>query len=267
MSEPLAKAYEPKDVERRWYPVWEERGFFKADPASGKPPFCIVLPPPNVTGSLHIGHAFTNTLQDVIARWKRMAGFDVLWLPGLDHAGIATQMVVERQLAKEGKKKEDLGRDAFEKRVWAWKEESGGKILRQLRLLGFSLDWSRERFTMDPGLSRAVREVFVSLHEQGLVYRGNYIVNWCPRCVTALSDLEVETQAEPGSLWHIRYPAADGGEGIVVATTRPETMLGDVAVAVHPDDERYRHFFAGDSKGVRLPIMDRVIPVVADTFV
>jgi valyl-tRNA synthetase len=267
MSEPLAKAYEPRDVERRWYPFWEERGFFRADPSSNKPSFCVVLPPPNVTGSLHIGHAFTNTLQDVIARWKRMCGFDVLWLPGLDHAGIATQMVVERQLAKEGKRKEDLGREAFEKRVWAWKEESGGIILRQLRLMGFSLDWSRERFTMDAGLSRAVREVFVSLHEQGLVYRGTYIVNWCPRCVTALSDLEVETEAEPGSLWHIRYPGADGGDGIVVATTRPETMLGDVAVAVHPDDERYRHFFEGGSQGVRLPIMDRVIPVVADTFV
>jgi valyl-tRNA synthetase len=267
MSEPLAKAYEPKDVERRWYAFWEERGFFKADPASGKPSFCVVLPPPNVTGSLHIGHAFTNTLQDVVARWKRMSGFDVLWLPGLDHAGIATQMVVERQLAKEGKKKEDLGREAFEQRVWAWKEESGGIILRQLRLMGFSLDWSRERFTMDAGLSRAVREVFVSLHEQGLVYRGNSIVNWCPRCVTALSDLEVETEAEPGSLWHIRYPAVDGGEGIVVATTRPETMLGDVAVAVHPDDERYRHLLAAGAQGVRLPIMDRVIPVVADTFV
>jgi valyl-tRNA synthetase len=264
MSEPLAKAYEPKDVERRWYAFWEERGFFRADPTSQKPPFCIVLPPPNVTGSLHIGHAFTNTLQDVIARWKRMSGFDVLWLPGLDHAGIATQMVVERQLAKEGKQKEDLGREAFEKRVWAWKEESGGRILRQLRLMGFSLDWSRERFTMDPGLSRAVREVFVSLHEQGLVYRGNYIVNWCPRCVTALSDLEVETTAEPGSMWHLRYPAADGGEGIVVATTRPETLLGDTGVAVHPDDERYRHLIG---TMLRLPVLGREIPIVADSFV
>jgi valyl-tRNA synthetase len=264
MSEPLAKAYEPKDVERRWYAFWEERGFFKAHPSSGKPPFCIVLPPPNVTGSLHIGHAFTNTLQDVIARWKRMSGFDVLWLPGLDHAGIATQMVVERQLAKEGKKKEDLGREEFEKRVWCWKEESGGKILRQLRLMGFSLDWSRERFTMDPGLSRAVREVFVSLWEQGLVYRGNYIVNWCPRCGTALSDLEVETHPEPGSLWYIRYPAADGGEGIVVATTRPETMLGDTAVAVNPDDERYTQLVG---RTLRLPILGREIPIVADSFV
>jgi valyl-tRNA synthetase len=264
MTEPLAKAYEPKDVERRWYAFWEERGFFRADSASGKPPFCVVLPPPNVTGSLHIGHAFTNTLQDVIARWKRMSGFDVLWLPGLDHAGIATQMVVERQLAQEGLKKEDVGREAFEKRVWAWKEESGGTILRQLRLMGFSLDWSRERFTMDPGLSRAVREVFVSLYEQGLVYRGNYIVNWCPRCVTALSDLEVETHAEAGSLWHIRYPAADGGEGIVVATTRPETLLGDTGVAVHPDDERYRSMIG---RQLKLPVLGREIAVVADSFV
>jgi len=264
MSESLAKAYEPKDVERRWYAFWEERGFFTAHPASPRPPFCIVLPPPNVTGSLHIGHAFTNTLQDVIARWKRMSGFDVLWLPGLDHAGIATQMVVERQLGKEGKKKEDLGREEFERRVWCWKEESGGKILRQLRLMGFSLDWSRERFTMDPGLSRAVREVFVSLWEQGLVYRGNYIVNWCPRCVTALSDLEVETHPEAGSLWYIRYPAADGGDGIVVATTRPETLLGDTGVAVNPDDERYR---GQVGRTLKLPVLGREIPVVADSFV
>jgi valyl-tRNA synthetase len=264
MSESLAKAYEPKDVERRWYAFWEERGLFKAHPASPRPPFCIVLPPPNVTGSLHIGHAFTNTLQDVIARWKRMSGFDVLWLPGLDHAGIATQMVVERQLGKEGKKKEDLGREEFERRVWCWKEESGGKILRQLRLMGFSLDWSRERFTMDPGLSRAVREVFVSLWEQGLVYRGNYIVNWCPRCVTALSDLEVETHPEAGSLWYIRYPAADGGDGIVVATTRPETLLGDTGVAVNPEDERYR---GQVGRTLKLPVLGREIPVVADSFV
>jgi valyl-tRNA synthetase len=263
-QEPLAKSYDPRDVEPRWAKLWEEKGFFKADPDSKKPPFAIVIPPPNVTGSLHIGHAFTNTLQDVIVRWKRMSGFDVLWLPGLDHAGIATQMVVERQLAKEGKRKEDLGREAFEARIWQWKAESGGMILKQLRLMGFSLDWSRERFTLDAGLSRAVREVFVRLYEDGLVYRGNYIVNWCPRCVTALSDLEVETEPEPGSLWHIRYPAADGGEGIVVATTRPETMLGDTAVAVHPGDERYRALVG---RALRLPILGREIPVVADEFV
>ena len=260
----LPKAYEPKEVEARWYPIWESRGYFTARPDALSPPFALVIPPPNVTGSLHIGHAFTLSLQDVIARWKRMSGFDVLWLPGLDHAGIATQMVVERQLAKEGLKKEDLGREAFEKRIWQWKEQSGGQILKQLRLMGFSLDWSRERFTMDAGLSRAVREVFVSLYEQGLVYRGNYIVNWCPRCVTALSDLEVETRPVNGSLWHIRYPEPAGGPGIVVATTRPETLLGDTAVAVHPDDERHRHLVG---RTVVLPVLRREIPVVADTFV
>jgi valyl-tRNA synthetase len=223
-----------------------------------------VIPPPNVTGSLHIGHAFTNTLQDVIVRWKRMLGHDTLWLPGLDHAGIATQMVVVKQLAAQGLTKEDLGREEFERRVWEWKEKSGGIILQQLRLMGFSLDWSRERFTMDAGLSKAVREVFVSLWEQGLVYRGDYIVNWCPGCLTALSDLEVVTEPKQGSLWHIRYPAEDGGEGIVVATTRPETMLGDTAVAVHPEDERYRHLIG---RNVILPILKRPIPVVGDTFV
>jgi valyl-tRNA synthetase len=263
-SEELAKAYEPKDVEARWYPVWENGGHFTAQPESGRPAFCIMIPPPNVTGSLHVGHAFTNTLQDVIVRWKRMSGFDVLWLPGLDHAGIATQMVVEKQLAKDGLRKEDLGREEFERRVWQWKEQSGGRILQQLRLMGFSLDWTRERFTLDPVLSRAVREVFVSLYEQGLVYRGDYIVNWCPRCVTALSDLEVVTEPQPGSLWYIRYPAADGGDGIVVATTRPETLLGDTGVAVHPDDERHRHLIGRD---LLLPVLGRRIPVVADTFV
>jgi valyl-tRNA synthetase len=263
-NEPLAKAYEPKDVEPRWARFWEERGYFRADVESKKPRFCVMLPPPNVTGSLHIGHAFTNTMQDVIVRWKRMSGFDTLWLPGLDHAGIATQLVVERQLDKEGKKKEDLGREEFEKRVWAWKEESGGVILQQLRLMGFSLDWSRLRFTMDAMLSRAVREVFVSLWEQGLVYRGDYIVNWCPRCGTALSDLEVESEPEPGQLWHIRYEAKDGGPGIVVATTRPETLLGDTGVAVHPDDERYRGLVG---QTVILPVLGREIPVVADAFV
>jgi valyl-tRNA synthetase len=263
-NEPLAKAYEPQDVEKRWYRFWEESGFFTADAASPRERFALVIPPPNVTGSLHIGHAFTLTLQDVIARWKRMKGCDTLWLPGLDHAGIATQMVVERQLAKEGLRKEDLGREEFEARVWRWKEESGGRILNQLRLMGYSLDWTRERFTMDPMLSRAVREVFVGLWEQGLVYRGDYIVNWCPRCGTALSDLEVETEAEAGSLWHIRYRARDGGEGVVVATTRPETLLGDTAVAVHPDDERHRHL-VGSS--VVLPVLGREIPVVADDFV
>jgi len=260
----LAKAYEPRDVEARWNRAWEERGYYRADPASDRGRFAMVIPPPNVTGSLHIGHAFAFTLQDVIVRWKRMCGFDVLWLPGLDHAGIATQTVVERQLAKEGLKKEDLGREAFEARIWKWKEESGGTITRQLRLMGFSLDWTRERFTLDAMLSKAVREVFVSLYEQGLIYRGQYIVNWCPRCVTALSDLEVETLPQNGHLWHIRYRAEGGGEGIVVATTRPETLLGDTAVAVHPDDERFRKLIG---KKLVLPVLGRLIPVVADPFV
>jgi valyl-tRNA synthetase len=262
--DPLAKSYSSKDVEGRWYAFWEERGFFRADPASGKPTFCMVIPPPNVTGSLHIGHAFTLTLQDVIVRWKRMTGHDTLWLPGLDHAGIATQLMVERELAKEGKRKEDIGREAFEKRVSEWKDQRGGMILTQLRLMGFSLDWSRQRFTLDPMLSKAVREVFVSLYENGLVYRGDYIVNWCPRCGTALSDLEVETASESGSLWHIRYPSASGGEGLVVATTRPETLLGDTAVAVHPEDPRYEALIGTQ---VVLPILKRQIPVVADPFV
>jgi valyl-tRNA synthetase len=265
MSEELPKAYDPKSVEPRWYQFWEESGFFKADPSRPGPSFCVMIPPPNVTGSLHIGHAFTNTLQDVIVRWKRMSGFDTLWLPGLDHAGIATQMVVERELReKEGKTKEAVGREEFERRIWAWKEASGGQILKQLRVMGFSLDWSRERFTLDPVLSRAVREVFVSLYEDELIYRGDYIVNWCPSCKTALSDLEVESEPEAGNLWHIRYPEVGGGPGIVVATTRPETLLGDTAVAVHPDDERHRHLIG---KKLVLPVLGREIPVVGDTFV
>jgi valyl-tRNA synthetase len=263
-KEPLGKAFTPGAVEPRWYQFWEENGFFAARPESERASFCIVIPPPNVTGSLHIGHAFTLTLQDVIVRWRRMQGHDVLWLPGLDHAGIATQMVVERQLAKEGLRKEDLGREAFEQRIWQWKAESGGTITQQLRVMGYSLDWTRERFTLDGTLSRAVREVFVSLYEQGLIYRGDYIVNWCPRCVTALSDLEVEAEPQNGSLWHIRYPGVDASDGIVVATTRPETLLGDTAVAVHPNDERYRDQVG---RSLVLPILKRTIPVVADPFV
>ena len=263
-QEPLAKAYDPKAVEPRWYQFWEESGFFKADPSKPAAAFSIVIPPPNVTGSLHIGHAFTLTLQDVIVRWKRMSGLDTLWLPGLDHAGIATQLVVERNLKEEGKRKEDLGREAFEKKVWEWKAHSGGTILKQLRLMGFSVDWTRERFTLDPMLSRAVREVFVQLYEDDLIYRGTYIVNWCPRCGTALSDLEVTSQDEPGSLWHIQYPEAGGGPGIVVATTRPETLLGDTAVAVHPEDERYQALIG---RKLVLPVLRREIPVVADAFV
>ena len=222
----LPKAFEHSEVDPRWYEFWESSGAFRANPASGKPPFSMVIPPPNVTGSLHMGHALNHTLPDIIARWKRMQGYDVLWLPGTDHAGIATQNVVEKQLAQEGKTRHDLGREAFEARVWEWVRQSHGTITGQMRKLGESVDWTRERFTLDEQLSRAVRRVFVSLFHEGLVYRGTYIVNWCPRCRTALSDLEVVHKETTGKLWYVRYPGVDGGEGITVATTRPETMLG-----------------------------------------
>jgi len=260
----IEKEYRPTEVERRWAAEWIEKGLFTADPKSDKEPFCMVIPPPNVTGNLHIGHVLVYTLHDIVARWRRMQGRDVLWLPGTDHAGIATQMVVERELVREGSSRLELGREAFEKRVWEWKETYGGNIIRALRELGCSVDWSRERFTMDEGLSHAVRTVFVSLYERGLIYRGRYIVNWCPRCHTAISDLESVHETVAGNLYRIRYPAADGGEGIVVETTRPETMLGDTAVAVHPDDERYR-----DRVGqrVEVPLTGRQVTIVADDFV
>lgn len=256
----IPKRFDPAEVEAKWQKRWEEAGVFRAGRAGGEP-FVIVIPPPNVTGALHMGHALNNTLQDIYARYKRMDGRDVLWLPGTDHAGIATQNVVERQLMAEGKKKEDLGRDAFVARVWKWKEESGGRITEQLRRLGASCDWSRERFTMDEGLSRAVREVFVRLYEEGLVYRGERLVNWCPRCRTALSDIEVEHEEVDGNFWYIRYPFAEGDGGVVIATTRPETMLGDTAVAVHPDDARYRDLIGRE---VVLPLHGRKIPIIAD---
>jgi valyl-tRNA synthetase len=232
----ISDRYDPTQVEPRWYRFWEERGYFHADPASPKKPYSIVIPPPNVTGSLHMGHALNNTLQDILIRWKRMEGFNVLWMPGTDHAGIATQNVLERQLAEEGKTKEDLGREAFIRRVWEWKERSGGAIIHQLKRLGCSCDWPRERFTMDPGLSRAVREVFVRLWEEGLIYRGDYIVNWCPRCRTALSDLEVEYEERDAQLYYIKYGP------LTLATVRPETKLGDTALAVHPKDKRYARY-------------------------
>lgn len=260
----LSKAYDPKDVEQKWYEFWEENGLFKPDPKAEKP-FCIVIPPPNVTGSLHMGHALNNAIQDLIIRYKRMRGFRVLWVPGTDHAGIATQNVVEREVKKEGKKKEDLGRDAFVDKIWEWKKEYGTKITTQLRRLGSSCDWSRERFTMDEGLSRAVRRHFVDLYKEGLIYRGKRIINWCPRCTTALSDIETDYQDKKGRLWHIRYPlASDANKYIVVATTRPETMLGDTAVAVNPKDERYKHMFG---KELVLPLVDRKIPIIRDDFV
>ncbi|HWP35169.1 MAG TPA: valine--tRNA ligase [Thermodesulfobacteriota bacterium] len=262
----LDKAFDPARCEARWYRRWLEIGAFTADPASPKPPFCIVIPPPNITGSLHMGHAFNNTLQDIVVRYKRMDGYETLWVPGTDHAGIATQNVVERQLAAEGTTRQALGREAFVERVWKWKAESGGQIIAQLKRLGASCDWTRERFTMDEGLSRAVREVFVRLYEEGLVYRADYIINWCPKDGTALSDLEVEHEEVDGRLYHVRYPLPGGrpGEGLVVATTRPETMLGDTAVAVHPEDERYAGWVGRE---VELPLAGRRIPVIADRYV
>jgi len=257
----LPKAYDFRGVEEKWYRFWEERGFFTAKLAKDRPRFSMVIPPPNVTGKLHVGHALNTTLQDIMARYKRMDGYDTLWVPGTDHAGIATQNVVERQLAKEGLSRHDLGREEFLKRVWKWKEEYGGAIIEQLKRLGCSCDWTRLRFTMDEGLSRAVREVFVRLWEEGLIYRGDYIINWCPRCHTALADIEVEHEPTAGHLWYIRYPLVDGSGHIVVATTRPETMLGDTAVAVNPEDERYRHLIG---KKIKLPLIGREIPIIAD---
>jgi valyl-tRNA synthetase len=265
-------AYDPRELEERWYRFWQERGFFYAEVDDPRPKFCITIPPPNVTGSLHMGHALNHTIHDIVARYKRMKGFNVLVVPGTDHAGIATQVVVEKELAKEGKTRHDLGREKFLERVWQWKEQYGGIILQQMRKLGCSYDWRRERFTMDEHYARAVLETFIRLWNEGLIYRGYRIVNWCPRCLTALSDLEVERneEGEPGHLWFIRYPLKrDGGretrdEFIVVATTRPETMLGDTAVAVHPDDERYRHLIGAT---VILPLVGREIPIIADPAV
>ncbi len=237
----LDKTFDAKEAEDRLYAAWEKAGAFKAGANASRPEtFSIMIPPPNVTGSLHMGHAFNNTLQDILIRWKRMQGFDTLWQPGTDHAGIATQMVVERQVEAEGSSRHDLGREAFVERIWRWKEQSGDTISRQMRRLGDSVDWSRERFTMDEGLSAAVTEVFVRMYEEGLIYRGKRLVNWDPVLHTALSDLEVMAEQEAGQLWHLRYPLADGSGHLVVATTRPETMLGDTAVAVHPDDDASR---------------------------
>jgi len=266
LEKSVLEKYEPKQIEEKLYRMWEEKGYFKADNTSTKPPFSIVIPPPNVTGSLHMGHALNNTLQDILARYKRAKGFNVLWLPGCDHAGIATQNVVERELKKEKLTKHDLGREKFLERVWEWKDKYGKTIMRQLRRLGSSLDWSRERFTMDDGLSAAVREVFVTLYKQGLIYRGDYIVNWCPRCLTAISDIEVTHKELNGHFYHIRYPYADGsGKYIQVATTRPETMLGDTAVAVNPEDERYASVPEGTL--LVLPETGRKIPVIKDSYV
>jgi valyl-tRNA synthetase len=260
----IAKSYTPKGIEEKWYRFWLEKGYFKAESRSDRPAYCIVIPPPNITGSLHIGHALDVTLQDIVIRWKRMSGFNTLWLPGTDHAGIATQNVVEKELEKKGIDRHSLGRESFIEKVWEWKQKYGSTIIKQLKRMGSSCDWSRERFTLDKGLSSAVREVFVRLYEEGLIYRGDYIINWCPRCHTALSDLEVEHEAKKGTLWYITYKFAREKGHITVATTRPETYLGDTAVAVNPRDKRYRHIVG---KTVKLPILNREIPVITDEFV
>ncbi|NMA60553.1 MAG: valine--tRNA ligase [Firmicutes bacterium] len=261
----MMKTYDPKLVEDKWYAYWEEQGFFHGEVDTDKKPFSIVIPPPNITGQLHMGHALDNTYQDILVRWKRMQGYNTVWIPGTDHAGIATQARVEDHIrATEGKTRHDLGREEFLKRTWDWKEEYGNQILNQLKKLGASLDWERERFTMDEGCSRAVREVFVRLYEKGLIYQGNYSVNWCPQCSTTLSDIEVEHEESAGKLYHVQYPLADGSGFIQVATTRPETMLGDTAIAVNPQDERYQDLIG---KVVRVPLTDREVPIIADDFV
>ncbi|WP_094547769.1 valine--tRNA ligase [Petroclostridium xylanilyticum] len=261
----IAKTYDPQQVEERLYNEWMEKGYFRAEVDPDKEPFTIVIPPPNVTGQLHMGHALDETLQDILIRWKRMQGYSTLWLPGTDHAGIATQIKVEEMLRKEeGLSRYDLGREKFLERVWEWKHTYGNRIINQLKKLGSSCDWSRERFTMDEGCSKAVREVFVNLYEKGLIYQGNRIINWCPNCVTALSDAEVEYEEKAGHFWYIKYYVKDSDEFITIATTRPETMLGDTAVAVHPEDERYKHLIG---KTLILPLVNREIPVIADEYV
>ena len=260
----INKNYEPQKIEKKWYKFWLENGYFTPEIDKTKKPYTILIPPPNVTGILHMGHVLNNTLQDVMIRYKRMTGIPTLWIPGVDHAGIATQNVVEKELAKEGKTRHDIGREELVGRVWKWKEQKGGRIIEQLKQLGCSCDWTKQRFTMDKGLSDSVKEVFISLYEKDLIYKGKRIINWCPRCVTALANDEVEYEDEKGHMWHIRYPFSDGSGSLSVATTRPETMLGDTAVAIHPEDERYKHLIG---KMVKLPLTDREIPVIADEYV
>src|SRR5262245_16056231 len=260
----LPSAYDPKAVEEKWYSFWKKGGYFKADPQSKKTPYCIVIPPPNVTGVLHMGHALVDTIQDILIRWKRMQGFEALWIPGTDHAGISTQTVVERNLyIQTGKRRSDFSREEFLQHIWDWKEKCEHQILGQLKKLGCSCDWSRLRFTMDEGCNRAVRTVFKKMFDEGLIYRGDYLVNWDPVAQTAISDDEVEHEERDSFLWHIRYPIVGGGF-VLIATTRPETMLGDTAVAVHPKDERYSHLIG---KEVALPLTDRRIPIIGDGFV
>src|ERR1700704_3202838 len=259
----IEKVYEPQRFEPHWAKWWVDEQLFHVEPSPGDPYFSLVIPPPNVTGSLHMGHMFEHSIIDALIRWHRMRGENTLWLPGTDHAGIATELMVDRQLAQEGIQKRELGREKFIERAGQWKAQYGGRISEQMRRAGVSCDWSRERFTFEPHFSKAVREVFVRLHEEGLIYRADYIVNWCPRCRTVLSDLEVEHEETQGSLWHIVYPVNDSDTRLVVATTRPETMLGDTAVAIHPTDKRAA---ALHMKSVRLPLMDRDIPIVLDTM-
>ncbi|MGV8123341.1 MAG: valine--tRNA ligase [Candidatus Xenobiia bacterium LiM19] len=260
----LTKVYAPQDIENKWYEIWIKDNLFHAEPSSSKKPYCIVIPPPNITGSLHLGHALDNTIQDILIRGKRMQGFEALWIPGTDHAGIATQNVVEKDLAKEKLSRHELGRKSFVERVWKWKEEYGSTIINQLKRLGVSCDWSRLRFTLDEQCSKAVREAFMRLYRKGRIYKGQRIINWCPRCLTALSDLEVKHEEHPSRLYYLRYPGSDGPWGITIATTRPETIIADTAVCVHPDDERYRHLIG---KKVLLPLVGRSLPVISDTAV
>src|ERR1700693_1134502 len=273
MAREIPKGYQPQKIEPKWAEFWVAEALFRANPDAPPPVFSIVIPPPNVTGSLHIGHMLEHTEIDILTRWHRMRGYNTLYLPGTDHAGIATQRAVVRQMAEEGVDYRALGREEFEKRVWKWKEESGDTITEQMKQIGESCDWSREKFTLSPEMSRAVRVAFVSLYEEKLIYRAHYLTNWCPVCLTVLSDLEVVHEERQGNLWHIKYPVADADSGVfgraaakflVVATTRPETMLGDTAVAVHPDDERYKDLIG---KNVALPLMNRLIPIIADEMV
>ena len=263
MALQMEKTYDPASVESRLYELWERKGYFHAKPNPEKEPYCIVIPPPNITGKLHMGHALDNALQDTLTRYKRMSGYEALWLPGTDHASIATEVKIVEEMAREGITKQDIGREAFLKRAWDWREEYGSTIVRQLRKLGSSCDWQRERFTMDAGCNRAVIKVFVELYHKGLIYRGDRIINWCPECKTALSDAEVEYEEQNSFLWHVRYDAPDGSYSITVATTRPETMLGDTAIAVHPDDPRYQEIIG---KTVVIPVVGREIPIVADEY-
>jgi valyl-tRNA synthetase len=264
MSKELEKNYNPSEIEGRLYEKWEQNKYFHAEVDRSKKPFTIVMPPPNITGQLHMGHALDNTLQDILIRFKRMQGYSALWVPGTDHASIATEAKVVEKIAKEGLTKESLGREKFLEHVWDWKKEYGGRIVKQLKKMGSSADWDRERFTMDEGCNKAVKDVLVKLYDKGYIYRGERIINWCPCCLTSISDAEVEYEDQAGFFWHLRYPLTDGTGYIQMATTRPETMLGDTAVAVNPNDDRYKDFIG---KTVMLPLVNREIPIVADDYV